>query len=227
MRRLAVLRPEPGASQTLERARALGLEAFALPLFTVEPVGWNCGDRDEFDAILLTSANAIRYAGKGLGGLAHLPVYAVGTATAEAAREAGMRVAWSGRSGASDLIASLEPGLRLLHLAGEDRIEHQPPAGVQIESVTVYRARPLPNRTGLRTIEGSVALVHSPRAGRRLAELAEGAALDRRTVIIAAISPAAAAAAGAGWGGSVAAETPSDNALLALAAKLCKMSGEP
>ena len=33
MKRVLVLRPEPGASATVERARALGLDAVAVPLF--------------------------------------------------------------------------------------------------------------------------------------------------------------------------------------------------
>ena len=44
MRRLLVLRPEPGASATVERARALGLDAVAMPLFEVEPVAWDAPD---------------------------------------------------------------------------------------------------------------------------------------------------------------------------------------
>ena len=40
MRRVLVLRPEPGASATVERARRLGLDAVAIPLFEIEPVAW-------------------------------------------------------------------------------------------------------------------------------------------------------------------------------------------
>jgi uroporphyrinogen-III synthase len=44
---------------------------------------------------------------------------------------------------------------------------------------------------------------------------------DRGDILIAAISPAAAEAAGVGWGVVEAAGEPSDDALLALAARLC------
>ncbi len=40
MRKLLLLRPEPGLSASAERARALGLEVIACPLFRVEPVEW-------------------------------------------------------------------------------------------------------------------------------------------------------------------------------------------
>ena len=38
MRRVLVLRPEPGASATVERARERGLDAIAAPLFEIEPI---------------------------------------------------------------------------------------------------------------------------------------------------------------------------------------------
>jgi uroporphyrinogen-III synthase len=62
-----------------------------------------------------------------------------------------------------------------------------------------------------------VALIHSPRAGRRFTELVE----DRSSISIAAISPAAAEAVGGGWKLVASAEHPTDDALLALAARLC------
>jgi uroporphyrinogen-III synthase len=63
----------------------------------------------------------------------------------------------------------------------------------------------------------SVALIHSPRAGRRFAELVD----DRSRLAIAAISRDAADAVGGGWFSVEATDTPSDDALLALAARLC------
>ena len=44
----------------------------------------------------------------------------------------------------------------------------------------------------------------------------------REAITLAAISPAAAAAAGGGWEAVEVAERPDDEALLALAARLCK-----
>ncbi len=40
MRRLFILRPEPGASATVREAAELGLDAVAMPLFSVEPLDW-------------------------------------------------------------------------------------------------------------------------------------------------------------------------------------------
>jgi uroporphyrinogen-III synthase len=218
MRRVIVLRPEPGASETAARARKHGLEPIVRPLFEVEAVAWQPPNRQAFDALLLTSANAVRFGGKGLDPLRGLPVHAVGPATAEAAREAGFEVARVGAAGVDELLGSLPAQTRLLHLCGEDRTTPGD-RGRRIVEVVVYRSkeRAPPDLSRLR---GSVALVHSPRAGRRLAELV--AEPERGSIAVAAISRAAAAAAGRGWSAVEAAERPDDDALLALAARLCQ-----
>jgi uroporphyrinogen-III synthase len=72
---------------------------------------------------------------------------------------------------------------------------------------------------------GALALLHSPRAAALFAQLAEDAGLKRGTIAIAALSRNVLAAAGSGWKIAESAETPSDNALLELAAKLCQTSG--
>ena len=215
MRRLLILRPEPSAGATVERARALGLNAIAVTLFEVEPVAWGAPEAGSFGGLLLTSANAVRMGGEGLKALRGLKAYAVGEATADAAREAGFDIASTGDEGVDRLLGSIEPELKLLHLCGEDRRE---PAGAkqQITPVIVYRARPV-ERPDLGAAPGSVALIHSPRAGRRLAELVS----ERGSIAVAAVSEAAAEAVGEGWREVAVAEHPTDDALLALAASLC------
>ena len=221
MRRLVVLRPEPGASATVERARALGLDAFAMPLFEVEPIAWEAPDPRQFDSLLLTSANAARHGGGGLERLRDLPVYAVGEATAAAARDAGFEIAGEGTNGIERLLETIPPGARLLHLCGEHRTAT---SAERIMAIPVYRARELLPPVDLSEIAGQVVAVHSPRAGRRLAELVGQAGIDRATIRVAAISDAAAAAAGGGWAGCEAADAPHEAALLALAARLCDKS---
>lgn len=215
MKRLLVLRPEPGASKTVDQARELGIDALAIPLFEIEAVAWEAPDTSGFDGLLLTSANSVRHAGDQLQQLRGLPVYAVGEATASSARAAGFDIQASGESGVDRLLSSIEEDLKLLHLCGRDRREPQG-ARQRITSVPVYIATAI-HAPDLSAARGTVALVHSPRAGRRFAELA-----DRRGMIaIAAISEAAADAAGSGWQTVQVAERPTDTALLALAARLC------
>jgi len=219
MRRLFLFRPEPGARHSAEGARAMGLDAVLVPLFAIEPMEWTAPDPADFDAILLTSANAVRHCGDGMDGLRRLPVHCVGEATALAANLAGLGVASVGNAGVDELLASIPPGTRLLHLCGEDR--RAPTDDRQlITSVSVYRAVATDRPADLDAIQGSVAAVHSPRAAKRLAELVN---LEAKTKVrIAAISPAAATAAGSGWESVGSASQPSDSALLALCARLCE-----
>ena len=215
MRRLVVLRPEPGAATTAKQAREQGMEPLVVPLFEIEPIAWQPREAGSFDGLLLTSANAVRMAGEQLSSFRGLPVYAVGEATAEAARALGFDIASTGNSGVDRLLGSIEPELRLLHLCGEDR--RKPADSRQtITAISVYRAKPV-EVDGLPLSEGSVVLVHSPRAGRRLSQLVE----DRASMAIAAISSAAAEAVGDGWERVEIADAPTDEALLALAARLC------
>jgi uroporphyrinogen-III synthase len=205
MRALAVLRPEPGNAVTAAAVEARGLVAIRLPLFAVRPIAWTSPGPAGFDALLVTSANALRHGGPGLAALRHLPVLAVGEATAEAARAAGFTVERTGVADAAALVAG-EPR-RLLHLAGRDRV-----AVPGTEAVAVYAADVLP--ADARALAGSVALLHSARAARRLRMIAPG------DVVIAALSPAVAAAAGDGWTAVHAARAPTDAALLDLAETL-------
>lgn len=218
MRRVLVLRPEPGATATVNRARQRGLDAMSVPLFEVQAVAWETPDAGSFDALLLTSANAVRFGGDELAKLRGLPAYTVGEATAEAAREAGFDIKATGEAGVDRLLDSIEAHLKLLHLCGEDRREPADPRQ-HISSIPVYRATEIA-QPDLSVAADAVALMHSPRAGTRFADLVK----DRSSIAIAAISAAAARAAGNGWKTVEIAETPTDDALLALAARLCDIA---
>lgn len=216
MRKLVILRPEPGASASVAAARATGLEAVAMPLFEVRALDWTAPDPARFDGIVLTSANAARHGGAELDKLKALPVHAVGETTADAARRAGFTVASIGAGSGEELVAGLPHGLRLLHLAGRDH------RVLPVEqAIAIYEAVELPAPKGLDQLSGAVIAVHSPRAGRRLGELAR----DKVSIAVAAISPTAAAACGTGWEDVAIASQPTDRALLAVAAGLCEKPG--
>lgn len=189
----------------------MGLTVRRVPLFAIVAVDWTAPDPAEFDALVLTSANAVRHGGEELDKLKALPVHAVGEATAALARAAGFQLATVGDGGSRHM--PLPKGQRLLHLAGRERM----PMGAA-PSITVYEARPVDRPAGLDQLADCVVAVHSPRAGRRLAELVT----VRSRTLIAAISPAAADACGAGWKRVHAAAQPTDAGLLALAARLCE-----
>jgi uroporphyrinogen-III synthase len=134
-----------------------------------------------------------------------------------------MMVVAVGGSGAQALVEEAQRrGFRsLLHPCGRDR--HSIDAGaIRIDTVTVYAAMETGDAAGLARflMSGDVLLIHSPRAGERLAALTP---LERRrNFALAAISPQSLRAAGAGWARADAVERPDDSALLALGARVCE-----
>lgn len=221
-RSVFVLRPEPGASATAERVRLMGLHPVLYPLFEVAPVTWSGPDPDALDAVMFTSANAIRAGVAGLDAYRMLPAYAVGEATAEAVRNAGFSHVEAGAAGAAEL-ARIIAGAghrRVLHLCGRD-VRAFDPGPLRIERRTVYETRDIGDAESLSALltPGACLLVHSPRAATRLTSLVPEA--DRSVLRLVAISPAALSAASVGWGIAEAAPVPDDKALLALTARLC------
>lgn len=213
-----VLRPEPGNARTAARLEQAGVEAIRQPLFATIPVAWTAPDPGCFDALMLTSANAVLYAGPGLKAVRDLPVIAVGTATAAAAGEAGLRVVLTGTHDAAALVAAARAqGFRhLLHLAGRDRIDL-----TGVDAITVYASDPLPIAPeSAREWHDRVVLLHSARAARYFAALVDRDAADRARIAVAALSPAVRDAAGLGWAYAEAADQPDDTALVALALTL-------
>ena len=215
-RQLLVLRPQPGADATAARAREMGLAAMVSPLFRVAGREWELPHRP-FDGLLVTSANAARLLDARLD--RGVRVFAVGTATADAMRAAGFEHVHAGASGVSEIVreAVAQDVGSLLHLNGEDRTLFDP-AGIHVETRIVDAAEAIePGCAFFDALSaGAVALLHSARAALRFRELA-GAGHG-----IAAISPAVLTAAGDGWADSIAADQPTDEALLAAAARLCQ-----
>jgi len=218
-RAIAVLRPEPGNRVTAAAIEAAGRTAIRLPLFAAGPVGWTAPDPAGFDALLLTSANAVRHGGAPLGALLGLPVHAVGRVTAEAARRFGFDVVHVGEGGAVELVAAAAAiGVtRALLLGGRERMLDA--GGVVAQAITVYASEALEIAPGQAVrLRGAVALVQSARAGERLAELV---APDHRAITsIAAISTRAAEAAGSGWRRVEIAPDTHPDTLIALALQL-------
>jgi len=220
---LLVLRPEPGAAATVARAIAAGWHVIAAPLFTIAPEPWDAPAPAAHDALMLTSAQAVRHAGPALQHYRALPVYAVGEATGVAAMEAGFSDIRMGDADAALLVTMMvRDGIRHpLHLAGrEHRILDAAP--IPIERRIVYAADPvseLPAAARAAIGAHAIALIHSQRAGAVFADLLAKAGIDAGTVRVAAISGAAAAGP---WGAVKIADSPSDAALLAAAARLCE-----
>lgn len=224
---LLILRPEPGASMTAKRAFDEGWRPVVSPIFRIEPIAWGSPAPDGYDALFVTSANAVRQAGKAVSAYAALPAYAVGDATARALKAAGFVDIRSGRGDAAMMLeAAAENGVKsALHLAGEDYrdVGHD---AISIDRRFVYRSAAI-DRFGEKALialreGGGAVLLHSGRAAEHFARLCEAAKIPRGRIRIAALAPAVLAAAGPGWRGSIAAAKPDDAALLAAAARLCQ-----
>lgn len=218
MRPVLILRPEPGASATARSARELGLRSVVAPLFAVRALAWDPPEPSMFDAVLFTSANAARHAGAALARYRHLRAFAVGAATAAAARDAGFVDVTAGTRDAERLVADIDPRLRVLHLCGRHR---RAPWGA-LHEVSVYTSDALgtlPPAADAALSASAVILLHSPRAASLFAALVDE---RRKTSALVAISAAAAAAAGPGWGAIAAAPEPTDTAMLAIARILCE-----
>lgn len=223
---LVIIRPEPGCTASLATARGMpGVEAHGFPLFEVTPRSWEAVAPDRFDALLIGSAMAFRFGGRGLGALRSLPVYAVGETTAAAAREAGFAVAASGAGSLQAMLGELAPGhSRLLRLAGEDRIALTLPKGVTMDERVVYASRPCEMPADLIALlrEPAIIALHSAEAARHLSAQCVRHGIRRAPLRIAALSPRIAAAAGDGWGEVASVPYPEDKALLALARQMCQ-----
>lgn len=222
-RPLVVLRPEPGNAATVARADALGLEAHGVPLFATRPLDWTPPDPAPYVGVLLTSGNAVRFAGPALSQYLHLPAFAVGEATHRLAEEAGFASVVAGDRDVSRLIARIATlGLqRLLHICGAE-VKPFDAMGIVVDRCAVYAADPIaptPEFEGLLSSR-PVFLAHSPRAAARLASLVPDA--RRGSAGLVAISPDAAAAAGQGWEMVAIAPEPRDEAILQEAVRLCR-----
>ena len=218
--KVLILRPRPGADETADRARALGLDPIVAPLFAVRPLAWTPPGPAGFDAVMLTSASAARQAGDGLTPYKALPCYAVGEATAAAAREGGFADIRIGPDdGAALLMMMADDGVAAaFHPCGEDHLELRH-AAISVTRTPVYAADAVARLPA--EAQGALALLHSPRAAALFGALVP----DRAAVAVAAISLRTARAAGEGWKSVAIAPRPRDDALLELAVKLCQNEG--
>jgi uroporphyrinogen-III synthase len=195
IRRVWVTRAEPGAARTGDRLTALGFTPLVTPLLTLAPLPGALDaapDPTAVAALALTSPNGVEAFAPLIPRFRRHPVFAVGDATAEAARAAGFADV---RSAAGDihalarLIAAeappgplLAPGAR--EPAGDlpallpDRPVHRLPVYAAFET---HAPAPEPF---------DAVMLHSPRAARALASDLPRAASSGRIAIC--ISEAAA-----------------------------------
>lgn len=223
MSQVIAIRPEPGLTATIKAGREQGLDIRGIPLFEIRAVTWQCPEPDEIDALLIGSANAMLHGGAQLESLKSKPVYAVGEATAQAARDAGFTVAARGVGGLQNVLDEIDPPLSLLRIAGAEHVTLSVPSGVQITTVIAYEsvAQPLDPNPIEAAGEGALVLLHSAAAARHFANECNRLGLYRDSISLAVLGPRIASAAGKGWHAIHVAEQPNDASLLELAREMC------
>jgi len=218
-----ILRPIEGAQSTAAKAQALGLNPIVDPLFDIRPLPWTAPSADQYDAIMFSSANAVKMAGPNLQEYKALPALAVGPVTRQACEAAGFDVLETGVSGVQSLADKLPEGSfdRILRLSGKEYTSVK--SDRSIHHVAIYESVCIGlsqlAETALKN--GSIVLIHSMRAAQMLlSEMKKNEiALDKNHIV--AISSKAAEAAGNGWKSVHFVDQPTDEALLRLAARLC------
>lgn len=180
MRRIWITRAAPGAESTAKRVRDLGFEAIVAPVLKLRDLPGRI-DLAGVGALAFTSANAVR-AFAARSSRRDLPVFAVGGATAGAAELAGFAEVVSADGDVAALARLIAgrvsaPGSVVLHPGAAEPAGDMTcvleDAGIEVRAVTLYETVaaevPAAILDGLGAIEGM--LVHSPKAGRRLAEI--------------------------------------------------------
>ncbi len=174
-----ITRAQPGAEATAARVRALGHAPFVAPLLAVRMVEDPQIDLAGVKALAFTSANGLRAFAQACADRS-LQVFAVGAATAQAAREVGFRRVLSADGDVAALAEGIaarrnEIGGAVLHpgaaeLAG-DLAGALARAGVEVRALTLYDTAPTalgPDQVaGLGEVD--VALVHSAKGAQALA----------------------------------------------------------
>ena len=225
MVRLLVTRPEPDASETAARLRALDIEAVVSPLLVARTLTTTLPPAPGFAALAITSANALRalHDRGEIPRLQTLPVYTVGDKSAAVAREMGFAEVVSASGNAEDLIALLAgagvdgpvlyPTAR--HQAA-DLAKALAPHGVMVITVPVYEMNPAPQLSAdINAFDG--ALFYSRRTAETFTQLAPAGA-DRSKPGMLCLSEAVAAPLIAAHFVRVSlADHPSEEAMMALA----------
>ncbi|HEV2363159.1 MAG TPA: uroporphyrinogen-III synthase [Caulobacteraceae bacterium] len=178
-RKVWITRAAPGAARTATAVAAKGFEPVVAPLIETRPLSAKI-DLAGVGALAFTSATGV-VAFAAACAVRDLPVFAVGAATAAAARAAGFARVESADGdvaalsrlivGRRSLIkgAVLHPGARAVgDLAGELAA-----AGIEARSVALYETLPSATPEGLvsRMSDFTAVLLFSPSAGRALAAL--------------------------------------------------------
>lgn len=183
-----IVRSEPGAGAFVRRLAADGIPAIACPVTTIHPLDSVLTVPGTAQGVAFTSVNAVRfYAGR--GARTDLPAFAVGDATAIAARAAGFSVVHNAGSDVRGLAATIGERCRpnrgaLVYPAARDIAGDLGPAlenmGFSVLQSALYEARsadslPLPAANALHTRTATAAALFSVRNAVEFVRLIQAA----------------------------------------------------
>ena len=140
---ILITRPVDDSIEIADLLEEKGYEPVIEPMLEIVPVKADLPK--EFQAIIFTSANAVRLA-KAYDLDKSLPAYCVGNRTASIARDKGWQNVKSAGGNVNDLNLLLEQedfisDLPLLHLAGEDIATPVSVQGTEVLRAAIYQAR--------------------------------------------------------------------------------------
>jgi len=204
-----ITRPPETAVRTAGDVARRGLTPVIDPMLEIRVRPGPSLDLTDVQAFVVTSANGVR-ALMSRTQARDCPVYAVGRATADAARAAGFAPVFDAAGDAGDLARLLRDradpaGGRLLHVSGADMARDLGAMlaadGFRLERIVGYEAVPAKRlrpetETALRTGGIGYALFFSPRTARTFVSLAKEVGLSAKCGAVVALCLSSAVAAG-------------------------------
>lgn len=244
---ILVTRPAPDNEKTAAAMRARGHEVLLSPMLRFEPVAFADDGEIAFDAVILSSANAVRAIGNHAAGprLMLLPVFAVGEHTAQVARDAGFTnitvadgdaISLRERIVKSAAAGKLKKKATLCYVAGADLTRDLAgelgARGFTVVTRTAYRMVPVPGfseavSNAFRSSAIEAVMHYSRRSARAYVEAAraDGVEISALALPQCCISDAVAGVLReAGAMQVAAARTPDEKALLDVVDRMVKAS---
>lgn len=215
--RWLITRPRDDAEALARRLQELGHESHICPLMQRRAISFLPPDWSDYDAVAFTSRNGVAMGGPYPPEALTLPVFAVGDATALAARDAGFSHVVSSNGTGADLAAELArqadkgeksaKNFRVLHLSGEtvrtdlnfEKEGEDTSSSLIVDRLAAYAMQPIDvfddqTIAALESDKISGTICLSPQSAKNFAKAAASARLTPFSFkfIFAAISPATA-----------------------------------
>lgn len=141
---ILITRPQVEAEKEAVEIEARGFLPLIVPMLEITPLKVSLPDLSSYQALAFTSANGVR-AFADQSQERTIPVFTIGTTTADTARQAGFETVHEADGTAERLSALLEtkdwlPETKILHLSGEDVARDLIVPSITVERLALYKA---------------------------------------------------------------------------------------